>query len=213
MGQLFPTCVSYPVYAHQWGKSCDCSSLLLFCFCFAFASVCCRPGLGEGRVKRKIPWFFSLAPVLFSIADVEKDIWEMESIISWGLFIPLLLISQKPQFLDFQGKNFKILFSREYPPRWRRGAVKKWFTFFHCPFCIHQFSQNWPNDSPLPLCHFERCCMWLWMIMLFVLLRIWIQESPTPMRLVLLWNEISPLRSATVEMTVRRNRKSFEMRL
>ena len=50
-------------------------------------------------------------------------------------------------------------------------------------------------------CHFERCFMWLWMIMPFVLLRLWVEKSPATMLLVPLGRGISPLRCATVEMT------------
>ena len=42
-------------------------------------------------------------------------------------------------------------------------------------------------------CHFERCFMWLWMIMPFVLLRLWVEKSPATMLLVPLGRGISPL--------------------
>ena len=67
------------------------------------------------------------------------------------------------------------------------------------------------NDSLQPLRHFERCRMWLWMIMLFVLLRLWTRKSPTVMRLVPWWNGISPLRSATVDLTARKKQPLMEL--
>ena len=67
------------------------------------------------------------------------------------------------------------------------------------------------HDSLQPLRHFERCRMWLWMIMLFVLLRLWTRKSPTVMRLVPWWNGISPLRSATVDLTARKKQPLMEL--
>ena len=55
----------------------------------------------------------------------------------------------------------------------------------------------------LPLRHFERCCLWLWMIMPFVLLRLWAEKSPATMLLMPLGRGISPLHCTAVEMTVR----------
>ena len=97
------------------GKSCERSSLLLFCLLFlgtAFSSVYHRPIVEEGRIEKWNSLMFLHSPALLFTADVEDGRLEIGFIVSWGLFIPLLLISQRVRFLDpLKEKILKIYFS------------------------------------------------------------------------------------------------------
>ena len=93
------------------------ASALPYCFsvfCFlgtAFSSVYHRPIVEEGRIEKWNCLMILHSPALLFTADVEDGRLEIGFIVSWGLFIPLLLISQKVRFLDpLKEKNFENLF-------------------------------------------------------------------------------------------------------
>ena len=97
-------------------------------FCIALSSAYHRPIVEEGRIEK---WNFLMilhSPALLLTADVEDGRLEIGFIVSWGLFIPLLLISQKVRFLDpLKEKNFENLFlcSSVLPWKWQNpdGAI------------------------------------------------------------------------------------------
>ena len=98
--------------------------VLLSLFLIAFlSSVFLLPSVFPGFQKRKDEKWNSLmsplSPALFSTADVENGIWEMGFIISWGLFIPLILISFEVRFFypleEKNSENFLDLYSRLRP--------------------------------------------------------------------------------------------------
>ena len=113
------------------GKSCERSSLLLFCLLFigtALSSVYHRPIVEEGRIEKWNSLMILHSPALLLTADMEDGRLEIGFIVSWGLFIPLLLISQKIRFLDpLKEKNFENLFlcSSVLPWKWQNpdGAI------------------------------------------------------------------------------------------
>ena len=94
------------------------ASALPYCFsvfCFlgtAFSSVYHRPIVEEGRIEKWNSLMILHSPALLLTADVEDGRLEIGFIVSWGLFIPLLLISQRVRFLDpLKEKILKIYFS------------------------------------------------------------------------------------------------------
>ena len=77
-------------------------------FCFSLSSVYHRPILEERRIEKWDSLMFLHSPALLLTADVEDGRLEIGFIISWGLFIPLLLISFEVRFIDpLEEKNFQ----------------------------------------------------------------------------------------------------------
>ena len=83
-------------------------------FCFGSCIFFCLPS-ADFRRSRGEKWNFLMflhSPALLLTADVEGGSFESGFTISWGLFIPLLLISQRVRFLDpLKEKILKIYFS------------------------------------------------------------------------------------------------------
>ena len=116
----------------------------------AFSSVFHRPILEEGRIEKWNSLMFPHSPVILLTADMEDGRLEIGFIISWGLFIPLILISFEVRFFyPLEIKNFrKFLWPiLKAPPK---GLWKNDLRFFTAPFVYINFHGNWPNDSLLP---------------------------------------------------------------
>ena len=116
------------ILSSERGKSCYRSSLLLFCLLF-FLLPSVFPGFQKRKDEKWNSLMSPLSPALFSTADVENGIWEMGFIISWGLFIPLILISFEVRFFypleEKNSENFLDLYSRLRP----RGCEKMIYVF------------------------------------------------------------------------------------